>query len=192
MARERLQGKLGILGTSATGLKDIRPTPVEDRMPGVEIHANLLDTVISAILYYTSSKSADTVYQQALKNGKSENEALIEKSKVKINGAPFFKIWGQYEIYEAIFTILLAFFITVSALKFGPVVNISLLVAVIGAAFYMSVKLFLDERLLFDPTFAGMSTFIIYFSNTFANYLRDANEKTNKRCIFSISISSFS
>ena len=56
VGKERLQGKLGILGTSATGLKDIRPTPVEDRMPGVEIHANLIDTVISAILYYTSSK----------------------------------------------------------------------------------------------------------------------------------------
>ena len=40
--KDRLKGKLGILGTSATGLKDIRPTPVDDRMPGVEIHANLI------------------------------------------------------------------------------------------------------------------------------------------------------
>ena len=59
VGKDRLQGKLGILGTSATGLKDIRPTPVEDRMPGVEIHANLIDTVISAILYYTSTKNAE-------------------------------------------------------------------------------------------------------------------------------------
>ena len=58
ICKERLSGKLGILATSATGLKDIRPTPVEDRMPGVEIHANLIDTVISAILYYTSNKNA--------------------------------------------------------------------------------------------------------------------------------------
>ena len=49
----------------------------------------------------------------------------------------------------------------------------------------MSVKLFLDEKTLFDPTFAGMSTFIIYFSNTFANYLRDANEKKQIRGAFS-------
>ena len=68
--KDRLKGKLGILGTSATGLKDIRPTPVDDRMPGVEIHANLIDTVISAILYYTSSKNAEKVYQKALKDGK--------------------------------------------------------------------------------------------------------------------------
>ena len=81
----RLKGKLGILGTSATGLKDIRPTPVDDRMPGVEIHANLIDTVISAILYYTSSKNAEKIYQKAIKDGKSEEEAIAEKNTVKIN-----------------------------------------------------------------------------------------------------------
>ena len=72
------------MGTSATGLKDIRPTPVEDRMPGVEIHANLIDTVISAILYYTSTKNAEKTYQQSIKKGMSEEDALIEKNKVKI------------------------------------------------------------------------------------------------------------
>ena len=85
------------------------------------------------------------------------------------------------KFYESLFTILLGFFITLSALRFGPVINISLLVAIIGAAFYLSVKLFLEEKTLFDPTFAGVSTFIIYFGNTFANYLRDANEKKQIR-----------
>ncbi len=185
VGKERLSGKLGILGTSATGLKDIRPTPVEDRMPGVEIHANLIDTVISAILYYTSNKNANAVYNQSLKNGMNEEEALIEKNKVKINGAPFLKSGTNMKFYESLFTILLGFFITLSALRFGPIVNISLLVGIIGAAFYLSVKLFLEEKTLFDPTFAGVSTFIIYFGNTFANYLRDANEKKQIRGAFS-------
>ena len=185
IGKERLSGKLGILGTSATGLKDIRPTPVEDRMPGVEIHANLIDTVISAILYYTSNKNANAVYNQSLKNGMSEEDALIEKNKVKINGAPFLKSGTNMKFYESLFTILLGFFITLSALRFGPIVNISLLVGIIGAAFYFSVKLFLEEKTLFDPTFAGISTFVIYFGNTFANYLRDANEKKQIRGAFS-------
>ena len=89
-----MQGKLGILGTSATGLKDIRPTPVEDRMPGVEIHANLIDTVISAILYYTSNKNAENIYKRSLKKGLAEEEALVEKNKVKIKWSPFFKVWN--------------------------------------------------------------------------------------------------
>ena len=185
IGKDRLSGKLGILGTSATGLKDIRPTPVEDRMPGVEIHANLIDTVISAILYYTSNKNANAVYNQSIKKGMSESEALAEKNKVKINGAPFLKSGANMKFYESLFTILLGFFITLSALRFGPIVNISLLISIIGAAFYLSVKLFLEEKTLFDPTFAGVSTFIIYFGNTFANYLRDANEKKQIRGAFS-------
>ena len=185
VGKERLQGKLGILGTSATGLKDIRFTPVEDRMPGVEIHANLIDTVISAILYYTSKKNADLAYKKAIKNGMTEEEAQNEKNKVKINGSPFLKSGTNMKFYEGIFTILLGLFITISALRFGPIVNISLLVSVIGAAFYFSLKLFLEEKTLFDPTFAGASTFLIYFGNTFANYLRDANEKKQIRGAFS-------
>ena len=185
VGKERLQGKLGILGTSATGLKDIRPTPVDDRMPGVEIHANLIDTIISAIFYYTSTKNSENVYKQAIKKGASEEDALAEKNKVEIKGGPFLKSGANMKFYEALFTVLLALFITISALKFGPILNISLLVTVIGSAFYMSVNFFLEQKILFDPTFAGVSTFIIYFSNTFANYLRDANEKKQIRGAFS-------
>ena len=185
VGKERLQGKLGILGTSATGLKDIRPTPIEDRMPGVEIHANLIDTVISAIMYYTSNKNADAVFNKAIKEGKTEDQALIERNKVKISGAPFLKAGTNMKFYEAIFTILLGFLITIFALKFGPIVNISFLTLTIGSGFYYSNHLFLNEKILFDPTFAGVSTFIIYFGNTFANYLRDANEKKQIRGAFS-------
>ncbi len=185
VGKERLQGKLGILGTSATGLKDIRPTPVEDRMPGVEIHANLIDTIISAIFYYTSNKNASKVYQQSIQKGMTEEQALEEKNKVKIKGAPFLKSGVNMKFYEALFTILLGFIITISALRFGPLVNISLLVSVIGGAVYFSGRLYLEQKTLFDPTFAGVSTFIIYFGNTFANYLRDANEKKQIRGAFS-------
>ena len=89
------------------------------------------------------------------------------------------------KFYEAIFTILLGFLITIFALKFGPIVNISFLILTIGSGFYYSNHLFLNEKILFDPTFAGFSTFIIYFGNTFANYLRDANEKKQIRGAFS-------
>ena len=41
---------------------------------------------------------------------------------------------------------LLGFLSPSSALRFGPIVNISLLVGIIGAAFYLSVKLFLEEK----------------------------------------------
>lgn len=43
----RIAGKLLIVGTSATGLKDIRPTPIDGKMPGVEVHAQLLETILA-------------------------------------------------------------------------------------------------------------------------------------------------
>lgn len=40
-----IKGKLLIVGTSAVGLLDIRSTPVEGTLPGVEVHANVLEAV---------------------------------------------------------------------------------------------------------------------------------------------------
>ena len=185
VGKERLSGKLGILGTSATGLKDIRPTSVEERMPGVEVHANLVDTLISAILYYSSSKRAKDTYDAAIKSGLSETEALKKSESVKISGSPFLTSGVNMPFYEALFTIFLGFIFTFSALKFGPVLNISFLVTIIGSGFYLSNNFYIEKNILFDPTFAGFSTFIIYFGTTFANYLRDANEKKQIRGAFS-------
>ncbi len=44
---QRLANKLVIIGTSAVGLKDIRKTPISDIMPGVEVHAQLLETILA-------------------------------------------------------------------------------------------------------------------------------------------------
>lgn len=43
----RLTGKLVLIGTSAAGLNDIKTTPVSSTMPGVEIHAQVLESVLS-------------------------------------------------------------------------------------------------------------------------------------------------
>lgn len=47
VAPERLAGRLVLVGTSAAGLRDLRATPVTASMPGVEIHAQLLEAVLS-------------------------------------------------------------------------------------------------------------------------------------------------
>lgn len=41
-----LEGRIVLIGTSATGLKDLRNTPLQDSVPGVEIHAQLLEQMI--------------------------------------------------------------------------------------------------------------------------------------------------
>ncbi|MBM3484232.1 MAG: adenylate/guanylate cyclase domain-containing protein [Alphaproteobacteria bacterium] len=44
---ERLAGHMALIGTSAVGLLDIKATPVDDAMPGVELHAQLLENVLT-------------------------------------------------------------------------------------------------------------------------------------------------
>lgn len=43
----QLKGKIVLLGTTAAGLKEIRTTPLDAAQPGVEIHANVLDNLLS-------------------------------------------------------------------------------------------------------------------------------------------------
>ncbi|WP_337660660.1 CHASE2 domain-containing protein [Anderseniella sp. Alg231-50] len=47
---EVFKGRLVLLGASATGLFDLKATPVEAAMPGVEAHAQLINAVLSKTL----------------------------------------------------------------------------------------------------------------------------------------------
>jgi adenylate cyclase len=44
----RFRGKLVLVGTSATGLGDLKATPLDAALPGVEVHAQILETVLGA------------------------------------------------------------------------------------------------------------------------------------------------
>jgi adenylate cyclase len=47
VAPDMIAGKLVLIGTSAVGLNDIKTTPVSRAMPGVEIHAQVLETTLT-------------------------------------------------------------------------------------------------------------------------------------------------
>ncbi|MCK5111846.1 MAG: adenylate/guanylate cyclase domain-containing protein [Arcobacteraceae bacterium] len=42
-----IEGKIAIIGTSAAGLLDLRAIPFESIYPGVEVHANLIDNILT-------------------------------------------------------------------------------------------------------------------------------------------------
>jgi len=44
---DRFRGRLVLIGTSAVGLLDIKTTPVEPAMPGVEVHAQILENMLT-------------------------------------------------------------------------------------------------------------------------------------------------
>lgn len=50
VAPEKIARKLVLIGTSAVGLNDIKTTPVSPAMPGVEIHAQVLEAALTKML----------------------------------------------------------------------------------------------------------------------------------------------
>jgi adenylate cyclase len=50
VAADRFRGRLVLIGTSATGLLDTKTTPVAPDMPGVEVHAQILENVLTKSL----------------------------------------------------------------------------------------------------------------------------------------------
>src|SRR6516165_982439 len=51
--RDRVEDKLVLIGTSAVGLLDVKTTPVSAAMPGVEVHAQVLEsTLTNSLLTY--------------------------------------------------------------------------------------------------------------------------------------------
>jgi adenylate cyclase len=43
---EKIQGKIVFVGTSASGLKELKPTPFDRVFPGVEVHATVVDNIL--------------------------------------------------------------------------------------------------------------------------------------------------
>ncbi|WP_018266433.1 CHASE2 domain-containing protein [Methylosinus sp. LW4] len=48
--REEIDGRIVFIGTTAVGLGDIRATPLQPTIPGVEIHAQILESLLSGAL----------------------------------------------------------------------------------------------------------------------------------------------
>src|SRR6202008_4493373 len=49
---DKFKGKLILIGTSSIGLNDIKTTPVSPAMPGVEIHAQVLESALTGAVVW--------------------------------------------------------------------------------------------------------------------------------------------
>ena len=50
VAKDKLEGKIVLIGTTAPGLLDLRATPVGNAYPGVEIHANMITGILDGTI----------------------------------------------------------------------------------------------------------------------------------------------
>ena len=142
---ERLQGHLVLVGTSAIGLEDFRATPLGVAMAGVEIHAQLLENILTG--------------------------TLLERPNYAIGA-------------ELALTFVLCLLIIIFAPNLSARVLIGSTFAVLLGYVALSWYLFAAERILVDPTFPVLSTFLTFLLISTVNYLREERQRRQIRSAF--------
>lgn len=141
----RLAGQLILVGTSAIGLEDYRPTPLGTAMAGVEIHAQLLENILT--------------------------DTLLKRP--------------NYAIAVELFTVVV---LSLLVIILVPVLGAWLIIAFaallisgyVGGVYY----LFVDQRILLDPTWPVLGTLLTLILMASANYLREERERQQIRGAF--------
>ena len=145
MPAGRLAGHLVLVGTSAIGLEDFRATPLGVPMAGVEIHAQLLENILS--------------------------DTLLVRPNYAV----------AVELAFALAICLLVILLTPILSATVLIVSSLIFLSTFGLGSY---SLFLNQRLLVDPSYpmaAGLVTMI--FMST-ANYLREERRRRQIRTAF--------
>ncbi|MDQ4061668.1 MAG: adenylate/guanylate cyclase domain-containing protein [Pseudomonadota bacterium] len=146
VSRDKVAGKLVLIGTSAVGLLDLKATPVEPSMPGVEVHAQILENVLSGSVLLSPSFAVV-----------AELGITILISLAMIGLAPVLGAWTLF------------------------VSGAGVAAALVGMSWYS----YINFGILFDFTFVLISTFLIYLTLVFTNYLKSQSERQWIRSAFS-------
>ncbi len=152
---DRFQGRYVLIGTSAAGLRDIRATPVTNNLPGVEVHANMIETIWF-----------DTPLVRPLDAIGQETLLAIVAGLLLIAFLPMIGAIWSLVLVAGVVVVLGAF----SWLSFA------------GAEWWF---LRLPGRQLVDFSFFAVTTVILYSVLTFSSYSRTAAERRQVRGAFS-------
>ena len=152
-----IKGKLTIVGTSAAGLLDIRSTPIDPIIPGVEIHVQVIETAMHN-LYLSRPNYFVAAELLLILSGGLAMIVLVPWAGAK---------WG-----------LLAFFLVAT----GAGSTSWYLFAGIDLPM---IGLKLPGRMLFDAGYAVISILFMYMVLTYTSYAREEAQRRQTRDAFS-------
>lgn len=182
VSRKRIAGKLVLIGTSAEGLKDMRATAVAHRMPGVEVHANVLESIFAAEAAYRSA--LETARQMAELDGATPALA-VRKAAAAIDKRSFFLRYPNYmNSAELLLTLVAGVILMLLIPRLRPLFTLAGIVSACAALAGLSWYLYKEHLLLFDATYPGGTMIAIFAILTFSNYAREAAEKRHVRGAF--------
>ena len=176
-----LKGKLVLVGTSAVGLQDIRNTPVESRLPGVEVHANILESVFAAESEF--QKEVQKQFKDLIASGMPQQKAAQQVRA--IDKRDYFLRYPAWANSAEMFLILLSGILLIILIpRLGPILTLVAFASAGSGLLALSAYLYINDKLLIDMTFPGAVTIALYALLTFANYSKEAAEKKQVRGAF--------
>ena len=155
--KNRLAQKIVFIGTSAVGLFDIRSTPIDPLIPGVEVHVQLVENAIAIDRELGAIVAADLFLKRPYSNK------------------------GVEILFVALGGILMIILVPM----LGATRALVVFLVLSASAWTMSWYMFTEQRVLLDATFATISTFLLYSTLTYMNFTREEAAKRQTRDAFS-------
>jgi len=155
--KTKIARKIAFIGTSAVGLLDIRSTPIDPIIPGVEVHAQVVENALAIDRDLGAVVSADY---------------FLKRPKLIKGG-------------EMILIALGGLLMIVIAPMLGATRSLIVFLVLAGSAIGGSWYLFTEQRVLLDATFAVLSTFLLYSTLTYMSFTREEAAKRQTRDAFS-------
>jgi adenylate cyclase len=152
--REKLMRKLAIVGTSAVGLLDIKTIPTERFIPGVEVHAQMIETIM--------------------------NKTYLNR-RVSMQGA---KVPIDLNIAEFMLALFGGLLMIILVPWVGAKLTLLVFSTLASGAAGVSWYLFTQHLALFDPVFPVGLIFALYVLLTYTNYAREERQQRETRGAF--------
>ncbi len=159
-----VRGKLMIVGTSAAGLLDIRSTPIDAVIPGVEVHAQLIEAAMHGT-YLARPNYFNAAEMFLIIVGGLLMVILVPWVGAKWTMLLFFVVTGGSAATS---------WFLFAGLDFNPLPELMP---------FLAIKL--DGGLLFDAGYAGACTLLLYTTLTYTGYAKEEAQRRQTRDAFS-------
>lgn len=166
-----LENSLVLVGTSAPGLSDFRPMPLQQAYPGVEVHANMLNALLnSAARINVESGSAST------------ESVFAELNFSKETYFPFKPDWEVGALFLIMMVLGLAMSITFPLLGAGAIGVIALLL--ISSSVYLNFQLWTNFNLDFSLVLLLLLIILITSTNMIYGYVSESQIRKKIKDMF--------
>lgn len=153
-----LAGRLAVVGTSAIGLKDIRATPINGQLPGVEVHAQVMETILAG--------------------------SHLKREVSHFLRIPFTQYYFSIQTLELLSILIGGMLVVVLVPRLSALLTFLAGASVISGLVGLGWHHYLNDQVLVDYAYPALCIFAVFFLLTYLNYMREESQRKQIRHAF--------